>query len=108
MVTIRAANTGETIGKISALQIASDNIGDDLPIKTVLANEPVFVNLLELIEMRLQQMPEGGVLWLSGMIHPAYVLSLQQLSSTKQIQEVNRKKYFSGNSLYSGPAGNGI
>jgi len=69
MVTIRAMNPGETVGKLTAFQKTTDHFRDDWAQETILPDKAGIVLKLEIVKMLVKQVPQRRSLRLSRVIN---------------------------------------
>ena len=58
MVAVGAADTGEAVGKIAALKVIVNHLGNNRAEETVVLGESFVIYLHELVEMTIQQIPQ--------------------------------------------------
>jgi len=53
-MAVRAADTGEAFFQVTAFQIGPDHIGNDWPVKTIVAGKQLVIVLLKPVKMVLE------------------------------------------------------
>ena len=69
MVTVRAADTSESMFQITASQVGPDYLGDNRPVKTIAADKSLIIYLLEMVKVIAEQPIQRGVGWLTRVIN---------------------------------------
>jgi hypothetical protein len=69
VVTIRATDPGETVGKLTAFQKTTNHFRDDWAKKAILPDKAGIVLKLEIVKMLMEQMPQRRSLRLSRVIN---------------------------------------